>query len=73
MIKHTIIVSFITTIMTLFLFSVVKELHTPKKVCNSYYRMEIIDSSVVIYDDTNVVGIVKLEGQLDSLMTDYMN
>lgn len=59
--------------MTLFLFLIVKESCTPKKVYDSYYRMEIIDSSVVIYDDTNVIGVVKLEGQLDSLMTDYMN
>lgn len=73
MIKHTIIVSFITTIMTLFLFSIVKESCTPKKVYDSYYKMEILDSNIAIYDDTMLVGEVKLEGELDSLMTDYMN
>ena len=36
------------------------------------FRIIVIDSSVEVFDNNNYVGTVKLEGELDSLITDYV-
>jgi len=39
---------------------------------NCSFRIIVIDSSVEVFDNNNYVGTVKLEGELDSLITDYV-
>ena len=36
------------------------------------FKMYIVDSSVEVFDNDNFVGRVKIQGELDSLMTDYL-
>lgn len=36
------------------------------------FKVYVIDSTLEVYDKTTLIGTVKLEGELDSLMTDYL-
>lgn len=38
---------------------------------NVEYQFVVTDSMMTVYDDNLVVGTVKLQGQLDSLLVDY--
>lgn len=36
------------------------------------FKVELVDRDILVYDNDNFVGEVQLQGQLDSLMTDYL-
>jgi hypothetical protein len=36
------------------------------------FEVELVDRDILVYDNDNFVGSVELQGQLDSLMTDYL-
>ena len=36
------------------------------------FKVELVDRDILVYDNDNFVGSVELQGQLDSLMTDYL-
>lgn len=36
------------------------------------FKIELVDRDILVYDNDNFVGSVELQGQLDSLMTDYL-
>jgi hypothetical protein len=38
---------------------------------NVEYQFIVTDNTITVYDKNNVIGTVKLEGQLDSLLIDY--
>lgn len=43
-----------------------------KPIPNMSFKIDIVDSNIVVYDNEGKVGVVRLEGQLDSLITDYV-
>lgn len=65
------IIYLMTTIVAgLFLLYVYSEVNKPTS--NMSFKIEIIDSNIVVYDNENQIGVVRLQGELDSLLTDYV-
>ena len=65
------IIYLMTTIVAgLFLLYVYSEVNKP--IPNMSFKIDIVDSNIVVYDNEGKVGVVRLEGQLDSLITDYV-
>lgn len=46
--------------------------HSYSEPTDCSFKMYIVDSSIEVFDNNNFVGRVKLQGELDSLMTDYL-
>jgi hypothetical protein len=71
--KNSIVIS-VATVVTIALFlSIYKKPQRPIYKCkhpDHAYSLDVIDDSLLLYtEDDKLVGIVKLEGQLDSLIT----
>ncbi len=47
-------------------------IHSHSEPTDCSFRIYVVDSSVEVFDNNNFVGRVELQGQLDSLMTDYL-
>ena len=59
-----------TIVAGLFLLYVYSEVNKP--IPNMSFKIDIIDSNIVVYDNENQIGVVRLQGELDSLITDYV-
>lgn len=65
------IIYLMTTIVAgLFLLYVYNEVNKP--IPNMSFKIDIVDSNIVVYDNENQIGVVRLQGELDSLITDYV-
>lgn len=65
------IIYLMTTIVAgLFLLYVYSEVNKP--IPNMSFKIDIVDSNIVVYDNEGKVGVVRLQGELDSLITDYV-
>lgn len=65
------IIYLMTTIVAgLFLLYVYSEVNKP--IPNMSFKIDIVDSNIVVYDNENQIGVVRLQGELDSLLTDYV-
>lgn len=65
------IIYLMTTIVAgLFLLYVYSEVNKP--IPNMSFKIDIVDSNIVVYDNENQIGVVRLQGELDSLITDYV-
>jgi hypothetical protein len=64
-------------ILTTLLISVFIQIITIHNINNRFdrinveYQFIVTDNTITVYDKNNVIGTVKLEGQLDSLLIDY--
>jgi len=47
-------------------------IHSHSEPTDCSFRIYVVDSSVEVFDNNTFVGRVELQGQLDSLMTDYL-
>ncbi len=59
-----------TIVAGLFLLYVYSEVNKP--IPNMSFKIDIVDSNIVVYDNENQIGVVRLQGELDSLLTDYV-
>ena len=65
------IIYLMTTIVAgLFLLYIYSEVNKP--IPNMSFKIDIVDSNIVVYDNENQIGVVRLQGELDSLITDYV-
>ena len=46
--------------------------HSYSESTDCSFRIYLVDSSVEVFDNNHFVGRVKIQGELDSLMTDYL-
>lgn len=70
MISTTAFLTIILSIMLAMILESVRHSHSESTDCS--FKMYIVDSSIEVFDNNNFVGRVKLQGELDSLMTDYL-
>jgi hypothetical protein len=47
-------------------------IHHQTNLNATLFKIELVDRDILVYDNDNFVGSVELQGQLDSLMTDYL-
>ena len=65
------IIYLMTTIVAgLFLLYIYSEVNKP--IPNMSFKIDIVDSNIIVYDNENQIGVVRLQGELDSLITDYV-
>lgn len=53
------------------LFTIINEYKAINENNNTEYKFTVTDNFITVYDSNNIIGTVKLQGQLDSLLIDY--
>jgi hypothetical protein len=65
--------AFLTIILSIMLAMILETYnHSYSESSDCSFRIYLVDSSVEVFDNNNFVGRVKIQGELDSLMTDYL-
>lgn len=65
--------AFLTIILSIMLAMILETYsHSYSESSDCSFRIYLVDSSLEVFDNNNFVGRVKIQGELDSLMTDYL-
>ena len=70
MISTTACLTIILSIMLAMILETYSHSYSESSDCS--FRIYLVDSSVEVFDNNHFVGRVKIQGELDSLMTDYL-
>jgi hypothetical protein len=70
--ENKVITVFLTLMVIIILFAVreLKQINNRLDRANTEYQFVVEDRDIIVYDGNRLVGRVKLEGQLDSLLVD---